>query len=179
MLQASAIERSASFDPTGRYRYHLGRRWSAVEPLLAIIMLNPSQADGSVDDPTIRRCMGLAQGWGFGAIAVVNLFAYRSPHPTELRQAADPIGPDNDNALITAAHSADQIVLAWGNWGRWRGRDRTVLALLAPAQPKLCCLGYNRTGQPRHPLYLPRQTQPIPWLPEPSQPAPSHQSGEH
>ncbi|MGG6237125.1 DUF1643 domain-containing protein [Nodosilinea sp. AN01ver1] len=155
MLQASAIERTATFDPTGHYRYRLGRRWSDA-PTLAIIMLNPSQASSSVDDPTIRRCMGLARGWGFGAIAVVNLFAYRSPHPKVLRQAADPIGPENDAALVEAARKADTILLAWGNWGSWQGRDRAVLNLLTPFHPHCRCLGRNRTGQPRHPLYVPQ-----------------------
>ncbi len=68
------MERSATFDPTGRYRYSLERCWGS-DSTLAIVMLNPSRADGSLDDPTLRRCMGLALGWGFGAIAVVNLFA--------------------------------------------------------------------------------------------------------
>jgi hypothetical protein len=85
MLQMSGIERCAIFDPLGHYRYSLGRRWSPA-PTLAIIMLNPSQADGSLDDPTLRCCLGLSQGWGFGAIVVVNLFAYRSPQPQVLRQ---------------------------------------------------------------------------------------------
>ena len=156
------MDRWASFDPTGQYRYSLGRRWST-DPTLAIIMLNPSRADGSVDDPTIRRCMGLAQGWGFGAIAVVNLFAYRSPHPRVLRQVTDPIGPENDTALNEAAHQADQILLAWGNWGSLGRRDRTVLALLQPHQPKCRCLGKNRTGQPRHPLYVPGSISLQPW----------------
>ncbi|MEA5449091.1 DUF1643 domain-containing protein [Leptolyngbya sp. CCNP1308] len=162
MLQLPTINRSATFDPTGRYRYSLGRRWSAASAL-AIIMLNPSQADSSVDDPTIRRCIGLAQGWGFGAIAVVNLFAYRSPHPKTLRQADDPVGPENDAALSTVAQQADQILLAWGNWGNWLGRDRAVLTLLTPHQAKCHCLGHNLTGQPRHPLYVPRHTALKPW----------------
>ncbi|MFQ4135031.1 DUF1643 domain-containing protein [Nodosilinea sp. PGN35] len=174
MLQLSAIERSATFDPTGRYRYSLGRRWSAA-PTLAIIMLNPSQADSSVDDPTIRRCTGLAMGWGFGAIAVVNLFAYRSPHPKALRQADDPIGSENDAVLSETARQADQILLAWGNWGSWLGRDRTVLTLLTPHQTKCRCLGQNRTGQPRHPLYIPRHTPLQPWiLQAPATPLPPH-----
>lgn len=170
MLQLSAIERSATFDPTGCYRYSLGRRWSAA-PTLAIIMLNPSQADSSVDDPTIRRCIGLAQGWGFGAIAVVNLFAYRSPHPRSLRQIEDPVGPENDAALSTAAQQAEQILLAWGNWGNWLGRDRTVLTLLTPFHHQCRCLGRNCTGQPRHPLYVPRITALQAWVsPQPGEP---------
>jgi hypothetical protein len=162
MFQPSAMDRWASFDPTGHYRYSLGRRWGTT-PTLAIIMLNPSRADGSVDDPTIRRCMGLAQGWGFGAIAVVNLFAYRSPHPRELRQVDDPIGPENDAALAETAHQADQILLAWGNWGSLGGRDRTVLELLRSHHPKCRCLGQNLTGQPRHPLYVSRSISLRPW----------------
>ncbi|MBE9114212.1 DUF1643 domain-containing protein, partial [Nodosilinea sp. LEGE 07298] len=149
MLQPSAMERTAIVDPTGHYRYSLGRRWSDA-PTLAIIMLNPSQADSSVDDPTLWRCIGLAREWGFGAIAVVNLFAYRSPHPHVLRQVNDPIGPDNNAALVAAAAAADHILLAWGNWGSWLGRDRIVLDLLAPYQAQCHCLGHNRTGQPRH-----------------------------
>ncbi|WP_017298392.1 DUF1643 domain-containing protein [Nodosilinea nodulosa] len=162
MLQSSAIERSASFDPTGRYRYSLGRRWSSA-PTLAIIMLNPSQADGSVDDPTLRRCIGLARGWGFGAIAVVNLFAYRTPHPRVLRQVDDPVGPDNDAALVSAVQQASHILLAWGNEGHWLGRDRAILALLNSYQAQCHCLGQNRTGQPRHPLYVPRSASLQPW----------------
>ena len=156
------MERWASFDPTGRYRYGLGRRWSAA-PTLAIVMLNPSQADAQADDPTIRRCIGLAQGWGFGAIAVVNLFAYRSPHPQVLRQVDDPVGPANDTALTEAAHRAEQIMLAWGNGGSLMERDRAVLTLLTPHQDKLHCLGHNRTGQPRHPLYVPSDISLQPW----------------
>lgn len=156
------MHRWASFDPTGRYRYGLGRRWSGA-PELAIVMLNPSQADAQADDPTIRRCTGLAQDWGFGAIAVVNLFAYRSPHPRMLRQVDSPVGPQNDVALAEAAHRAEQILLAWGNWGSLMERDRAVLALLAPYQSKFYCLGRNRTGQPRHPLYVPRRAALQPW----------------
>jgi hypothetical protein len=161
MLQA--MERSATFDSTGCYRYYLGRHWSQAGSSLTIIMLNPSQADASRDDPTLRRCIGLAQGWGFGAIAVVNLFAYRSPHPRVLRQVADPIGPGNNAALAEATQQADQILLAWGNWGGWLARDRAVLELLIPHQAKLRCLGRNRTGQPRHPLYIPRAAPLMPW----------------
>jgi hypothetical protein len=162
--QISAIERSASFDPMGRYRYRLGRRWSRAGPHLVIIMLNPSRADSSLDDPTLRRCIGLAKGWGFGAITVVNLFAYRSPHPQVLRQVSDPIGPDNDAAITDATHQGDQILLAWGNGGSWLGRDRTIFNLLAPWQAKCHCLGLNRTGQPRHPLYVPHSSSLHPWV---------------
>ncbi len=45
------------------------------------VMLNPSTADHVHDDPTIRRCMGFARAWGYGGIAVVNLYAWRATDP--------------------------------------------------------------------------------------------------
>ncbi len=118
-------------------------------------MLNPSTADAEKNDPTIRRCIGLAQQWEFGSLEVVNLFAYRATHPTELKQAIDPVGQENDVYLIGAMERSLTLVFAWGNWGCLWGRDRFVLELLA-RHPQRYCLGMNQSGQPRHPLYVPR-----------------------
>lgn len=156
MLHTLATVNRADFDPSGQYRYWLERHWQVGTPILSIIMLNPSRADHSVDDPTLRRVMGLAQGWGFGALIVVNLFAYRTPYPRQLRQVADPVGAGNDQALLAAAALGDRLLLAWGNGGSWRHRDRQVITLLQPYWHKWCAIGHNRTGQPRHPLYARR-----------------------
>jgi hypothetical protein len=163
MLQSLPIFRSAQFDDTGRYRYGLCRQWQSARPSLTIIMLNPSLADATTDDPTIRRCVGLAHGWHFGAITVVNLFAYCTAYPCQLKQVQDPVGPDNDTVLRKAALEGEKILLAWGNWGSLQGRDQTVLGWLSPFHDKLCCLGRNRTRQPRHPLYVRRDIQLQPW----------------
>ena len=121
-------------------------------------MLNPSQANAMVDDPTVRRCMGLAHQWGFGAITVVNLFAFCTAYPRQLKQVQQPIGPKNDQALWDAAATGDRVLLAWGNHGSLKQRDQAVLRLVSPFADKWCCLGRNRTGQPRHPLYTSRDT---------------------
>ena len=148
-----AILSGAEFDATATYRYRLWREWNRRLPRLGFIMLNPSRADATANDPTIRRCLGFAQTWGFGAIEVMNLFAFRAVHPTQLKAAADPIGADNDAHLLSLAHRADSIVLAWGNWGSLGDRDRAVVHLLRATVP-LYCLGHTQQGQPRHPLYL-------------------------
>jgi hypothetical protein len=122
-------------------------------------MLNPSQADAQVDDPTLRRCVGFAQAWGYGGLEVVNLFAYRASRPTALRLVDDPIGPQNDRYLRGLPDRVAAIVCAWGNGGRLGERDRVVRALLAE-YPQLYCLGRTQAGQPRHPLYCPR-SQPL------------------
>ena len=146
----------ALFDDSGRYRYRLGRRWADGGPAIAFVMLNPSTADAERDDPTIRRCAGFARAWGFAGMEVVNLFALRATDPARLRRARDPVGPGNDRHIAAAAGGADVVLLAWGNCGALRGRDRQVVALLAGLRP--ACLGVTQSGQPRHPLYLPRAT---------------------
>ncbi|BAU41238.1 DUF1643 domain-containing protein [Leptolyngbya sp. O-77] len=149
----------AAFDPTGQYRYSLWRVWEFAAPRVAFVMLNPSTADAERNDPTIRRCMGLAKAWGFGGLEVVNLFAYRATRPQALKQAADPVGREGDRALVAAASRANQILLAWGNWGSLYERDRAALALLS-GYP-LHCLGLTQQQQPRHPLYVHKGAIPI------------------
>ncbi|MEL6554591.1 MAG: DUF1643 domain-containing protein [Cyanobacteria bacterium J06621_11] len=153
------IERTAIFDQTGDYRYQLGRRWhSQKDHEVAFVMLNPSRADHTKDDPTLRACIQFAQKWGYASLSVVNLFGYRTPHPRELKQAKDPVGPENDAYVLRAVAQAQKVVLAWGNDGGLLGRDRMMLQQLKPYQAKLHYLQRNRSGQPRHPLYIPRST---------------------
>ncbi|WP_239112792.1 DUF1643 domain-containing protein [Halomicronema sp. CCY15110] len=183
MSQWVNMQRAAKFDETGQYRYWLRREWAVSGPAIALIMLNPSRADHRQDDPTLRRCTCLAQQWQFGRLTVVNLFAYctASPQvlktvahpigadntasPQVLKTVAHPIGADNDEHIVQACAAADRILLAWGNWGSLHQRDQAVLNLLTPFCDRLCCLGLNRTGQPRHPLYVPRQSLLQPWPP--------------
>ena len=146
--------RGATFSADRRYRYRLWRRWDGARPVVAFVMLNPSTADARRDDPTIRRCIGFAKSWGFGGVEVVNLFAYRTTDPGELRRVADPVGADNDRHIQSAIARADLVVLAWGA----RARSRRLLSL-----PQARCLGLTRAGQPRHPLYLRSDVRPQPF----------------
>jgi len=150
----------ATFDSTRCYRYLLWREWDAIAPKVGFVMLNPSQADDTVDDPTIRRCIGFARSWGYGGMEVVNLFAYRTAHPKNLRQVQDPIGQENDRYLESLGQRVERIILAWGNWGRLMERDRVVWSLLAQHQ-NLYCLGLTKLQQPCHPLYLKKTVVPL------------------
>jgi hypothetical protein len=95
-LTSCPDSRAASFSRCGRYRWWLRRRWRNDAPTLIFLGLNPSSADGRKDDPTLRRLIGLADGWGYGAIEVLNLFAWISADPKALRQAAEPVGSRTD-----------------------------------------------------------------------------------
>jgi hypothetical protein len=119
------MKRSAYISPCGAYRYSLSREW-APGPACTFIMLNPSTADADIDDPTIRRCIGFAKAWGFGGLAVVNLFAFRATSPKDMQSAAEPVGPANDAAIADGVGLSTIAVAAWGVHGTYRGRDLEV-----------------------------------------------------
>lgn len=141
----------ATISDCGTYRYELWRNWRD-DVRVNFVMLNPSTADAIQDDPTIRRCVGFAKGWGFGGMVVTNLYALRATDPREVAKHGAPIGPDNDTYLFTRAATSALVVLAWGVHGGPRGD--TVATMLRVFRPG--CIGRTKTGHPRHPLYLPR-----------------------
>jgi hypothetical protein len=153
----------ALFSPCGRYRYSLTRRWGA-GPTVVFVMLNPSTANETQDDPTIARCRNFAAAWDFGALEVVNLFAWRATDPRDLRRASEPAGPDNRRIRDRALRRADRIVLAWGNHGAWQDAGPRLLSELLRRGDgsRLAALGWTKPGHPRHVLYLPRTLCPMP-----------------
>ncbi len=160
------IEKSANISPCGTYRYYLAREWDRERPTCCFIMLNPSTADATVDDPTIRRCIGFAKSWCFGKVVVLNLFAYRATDPKALGCGDLFVGPMNDEWLRVNGSTADLVVAAWGAHPIAKARVDDVLRLIP--RP-LMCLGRTKDGSPRHPLYVPADTMPVlyaaPWTP--------------
>lgn len=155
-MATSTIRRSAILSGCRRYRYVLEREWRADLPGVLFIALNPSTADGHQDDPTVRRCIGFAQSWGFGKLAIANLFALRSANPTILLCDDDPIGPENDRWLIELAGRFTLTVAAWGAHNSVKDRAADVLEMLINVHH----LGLTNAGHPKHPLYLPKTTRP-------------------
>lgn len=152
----------------GRYRYTLTREWNKRLPTLTYIMLNPSTADATLDDPTIRRCIGFARGRGFGGIQALNLFAFRATDPRQMKAALDPVGPDNDAhiiaALTGAAATSSPVIAAWGVHGAYNGRDDEVHKLSRDCGVNLMCLGSTKGNHPRHPLYVAAVQEFVPML---------------
>jgi len=146
----------------GRYRYALTRAWGDGPRLLAVL-LNPSTADATRDDPTLARCMARARQAGCGALRVVNLFALCATDPRALARAADPVGPGADASLREGLGWADLVLCGWGNHGTLAGRSASVRALLRAAGRPLLHLGLTRRGEPRHPLYLAAARRMEPW----------------
>jgi hypothetical protein len=67
-----------SSDAAKTWRYELRRVWDPTRGLVAFIGLNPSTADETHDDPTVRRCIGFARCWDFGGLIMLNAFAFQS-----------------------------------------------------------------------------------------------------
>lgn len=148
---------SAVISDCGTYRYLLERGGDGQR--VTFVMLNPSTADAEQDDPTIRRCLGYAKAWGYGRLAVVNLYAYRATKPADLWDACDwggidIIGPKNDTYIEDVCSESSMVVCAWGNHGAGRGRAGSVMRRLRDIGVKPHALKISKIGEPCHPLYL-------------------------
>ena len=151
---------SAVISECGQYRYVLKRsipsilRW--VRPVL-FIMLNPSRADATVNDPTLRSILRICEHQGFTELTVVNLFAMRSPHPENLKKHSDPIGPENDKYIeleVQRHFNTGTRVAAWGKNKFAQKRAEQIEKKFGPFD----CLGFNKDSSPKHPLFLPKTT---------------------
>ena len=160
----------ATFSTCRWYRYRLWRGWGDPDRRLAVIGLNPSTADESDDDPTIRKCRGFAQRMGLGALDMLNLFAWRSTDPIGLLDAADPVGPENDDAIHKTCVGA-VVLCAWGSH-RKSGtvarlvatRAMAVRFVIAKAKPRrVIVLKWNADANPKHPLYARYDSELIEW----------------
>lgn len=160
------VTSSAIISDCGKYRYTLSRIWDEAGTRCLFVMLNPSTADASVDDPTIRKCIKFAKAWGHGSLSVVNLFAWRATDPKEIRKVNSPVGPENDATIATIAALSNFIVCAWGNDGIYGNRDSAVIEILKRIGKPLHCLKINTApsksfGSPGHPLYIKDSTEPF------------------
>ena len=149
---------TATLSPCRTYRYSLTREWGSGLAVL-FVGLNPSTADETLDDPTIRRCISFARDWGYARLHMANLFAFRATDPRDMKNASDPVGPENDKHLLTLANDSALTVAAWGVHGTFGGRHNAVREML----PRLHYLRFTKDGHPGHPLYLPGTLKPVAW----------------
>lgn len=162
-LSEKYVESGAHFSDDLKYRYSLWRVWEPKKAIVCFLMLNPSTADCIKNDPTVERCERRARMMGFGGMFVVNVFAYRATDPQVMRAQKDPVGPDNDKNILQHARAASLVICAWGNHGEFKDRYTQVLGMLRTNGIKLHHLGLTKAQQPRHPLYIPYETQVQPW----------------
>jgi len=155
------MKKSAAFSQCRKYRYTLWRLWGGLfsSGYAMFVGLNPSTADETNDDPTVRRCIRYARDWGYAGLCMTNIFAYRATLPDDMKEVIDPVGPDNNRALIDVSRHAKIVIAAWGVHGSHLGRDEEIRKMI----PELYYLKLTKEGFPGHPLYLSKTLKPTSW----------------
>lgn len=140
----------AEFSECRKYRYALWRIWDESKPMVMFIGLNPSTANETNDDPTIRRVKRFAADWGHGGVYMLNCFPYISTNPNDLRDFGNT--SMNDHWLYKIANKCNEVIFAWGSFDvvKELGRDEELSIMF----PKAKALTINKNGSPRHPLYV-------------------------
>lgn len=155
-----------------KHRYMLLRQWNENKPLVMFIGLNPSKADKQYNDRTITRCIKFAYEWGYGGMYFANLFSYRTPYvskvPEKYNDVYKPLlsvlpeayNAETDFWLKEMIKKSEKVICAWGSWDFIQNRRRDVLSFIDTRY----CLGVNKDGEPKHPLYLLKTTKLIEYL---------------
>lgn len=157
------IDAGAKISKCGRFRPRLWRIWDKSKKTLTWIMLNPSKADGSVDDPTVLKCVGFAMMWGYGSIEIVNLYDYRATDPKDLEAAGWPSSENSLRDMWGGFIFGQDVIAAWGAKAQQSRVDEFVATW--PGIFPVMCLGENKDGSPKHPLYVPYETKRELWEP--------------
>ncbi len=147
------------------YRYTLERYWAGAEKPCVFLMLNPATATETYNDRTNTRTLDFGHRWGHPGVIAVNLFAFRATDPNDMKAAAEPVGPENDEVLKRIVSRAGELVFAWGVHGVHRDRDLEVVELLRGIGPPPKCLGFSLDGHPYHPLMIPAVRKLVPFVP--------------
>jgi hypothetical protein len=158
---------AAIISADGRYRYRLERHGLSGSGSVAWIMVNPSTADATADDPTIRKVIGFSERMGAGWAIVGNKFAWRATDVRDLRSVSDPVGPGNDEHLSNIMSEAATVIVAWGPLSKLppvlKRRWYKVARIADRVGARLMCFGTAQDGHPRHPLMLAYDTPLVEW----------------
>ncbi|MBB4863310.1 hypothetical protein HNP46_002157 [Pseudomonas nitritireducens] len=163
---------SAIISDCGMYRYRLERECSMPfegSKVFAYFGINPSTADATLDDATVRKWRGFTLRNGGHRFIVGNLFAFRSTDPAALKGIHDPFGPAWQEHISGIIVEADVLVPCWGRLNKvpkdLRGAPAQMLGMLLRTGRPVLHFGVTGCGQPKHPLMLGYDTPLIPWRP--------------
>lgn len=149
---------SAILSSCGLYRYRLDRSVALSGPVYAFFGVNPSTADATTDDATVRKWIGFTKAWGGGRFIVGNVFAFRATDVRELATADDPFGPEIGDHITGIIAEADILVPCWGNVSKVPPKLRfafdVLMDALASSGKPVKCFGCTKAGDPKHPLML-------------------------
>lgn len=150
----------AEFSECRNYRYALWRIWDEAKPLVMFIGLNPSTANETDNDPTIKSVCRIAKANGYGGVYMMNCYPFVSTDPNELYNL-DRVY-ENETWLKGISEKCKEVVFAWGNFDvvKKLGTDKYMAKLF----PNAKALHINKNGSPKHPLYCKSGTQLKPFM---------------
>lgn len=151
----------AEFSDCGRYRHSLSRDWTPQNaPVRAILFigLNPSIAGADVSDPTCARETTFARDWGYTRYLKGNILDWRATSPRDIpHDPAVACSAINLEIVLEMAQHAETLVMASGNvHPRFAELESQMLDALRGTGKPLMCLGKNKSGAAKHPLYIRR-----------------------
>lgn len=144
------LNAGAEFSECRQYRYALWRIWDISKPLIMFVGLNPSTANETEADPTIRSVCRIAKHNGYGGAFMLNCFPFVSTDPKGLRIDFESTRK-NDWWLYEVSSICNEVVFAWGNFQVVKDNGRYVQ--LSRMFPNAKALSINKNGSPKHPLY--------------------------
>lgn len=157
-------------DDTSPWRYLLTCTWDATRPRMAAIGLNPSTASPAAGpDATCQRWLSMAERWGFGSLAIANLWSLRATKPSDCLSrtfaiAGHPprkVGQDPRldvcaPAAMDVLRAADLVLCCWGATARLAEFPHGAYPPLTigsdPCSPRAAYLHATGDGYPIHPL---------------------------
>lgn len=162
------VRGDAEFSDCGRYRPWLSRDWTqsgAAARAILFVGLNPSVAGADVSDPTCHREYMFARDWGYTRYLKANVMDWRATSPTDIpRDPALARSAANIPTLVRLAHEAETLVMASGNIrAEFAGIAAETLDVLRRSGKPLMCLGKNKSGAAKHPLYIRKDAELIPF----------------
>ncbi|MBB2796905.1 UNVERIFIED_ORG: hypothetical protein GGD58_005824 [Rhizobium pisi] len=161
---------SAVISSCGQFRYRLERE--CCEPfegskVFAYFGINPSTADATFDDATVRKWRGFTIRNGGHRFIVGNVFSYRATDVRELGTADVCTGEGHFEHLDQIIAEADVLVPCWGNSDKVPKKLRplivTMLHNLRTSGKPVFHFGLTASGDPKHPLMLGYDTPLVQW----------------
>ena len=81
-----------------------------------------------------------------------------------MKNYPEPIGPENNQVIKESLKVANQVICGWGNHGAHLDQAEKVLKIIEAMGKRAYHLGLTKRNQPKHPLYMSYNQEPIKWL---------------
>ncbi len=160
---AEGIIGEAIISPCEKYRPSMSRDWTpqgASPKAVLWLGMNPSTANAFVSDPTCNRELIFSKDWGYTRYLKGNMLDYRATDPKSLpHDLTIARSEQNLPEILRMADEAEFVVMGYGKMHkRYHIIIRETIAAIQATRKPLMCLGLNKDGSAKHPLYLRKDT---------------------